>query len=137
MQYKDSSASRSEVKVKAAYMKNQNLTCIDYIHRETYEFVKRAESVCVDYITVHGRTRKQKSTEPVNFEGIKLVKESVSMPVFANGSIFSNADAEEMYDKTGVDGVMSARGLLQNPAFFSGYEYTPWECIEVCNPCPM
>ncbi|CDH59923.1 trna-dihydrouridine(20a 20b) synthase [Lichtheimia corymbifera JMRC:FSU:9682] len=98
--------------------------------RETYEFVKRAESVCVDYITVHGRTRKQKSTEPVNFEGIKLVKESVSMPVFANGSIFSNADAEEMYEKTGVDGVMSARGLLQNPAFFSGYEYTPWECIE-------
>lgn len=82
---------------------------------------------------MHGRTRKQKSTEPVNFEGIKLMKESVSMPVFANGSIFSNADAEEMYEKTGVDGVMSARGLLQNPAFFSGYEYTPWECIEVCN----
>lgn len=82
---------------------------------------------------MHGRTRNQKSTEPVNFEGIKLVKESVSMPVFANGSIFSNADAEEMYEKTGVDGVMSARGLLQNPAFFSGYEYTPWECIEVCS----
>ncbi|KAI9317038.1 hypothetical protein BX666DRAFT_2019105 [Dichotomocladium elegans] len=98
--------------------------------RETYEFVKRAESVGVDYITVHGRTRRQKSTEPVNFEGIKLVKESVSMPVLANGSLFTMDDVEEMYEKTGVDGVMSARGLLQNPAFFAGYDITPWECIE-------
>ncbi|CEP10693.1 hypothetical protein [Parasitella parasitica] len=98
--------------------------------RTTYEFVKRAESVGVDFLTVHGRTRLQKSTEPVNFEGIKLVKESVGMPVIANGSIFSLKDADEMYEKTGVDGVMSARGLLQNPALFAGYDTTPWECIE-------
>ncbi|KAI9270690.1 hypothetical protein BDA99DRAFT_502465 [Phascolomyces articulosus] len=98
--------------------------------KETYEFVKRAESVGVDFLTVHGRTRKQKSTEPVNFEGIKLVKETASVPVIANGSIFSNKDAEEMYERTGVNGVMSARGLLQNPAFFAGYEVPPWECIE-------
>ncbi|KAG0163408.1 tRNA-dihydrouridine(20a/20b) synthase [NAD(P)+]-like protein [Apophysomyces sp. BC1034] len=98
--------------------------------KKTYEFVKRAESVGVDFLTVHGRTRHQKSTEAVNFEGIKLVKESVGMPVIANGSIFSMKDVDEMYEKTGVDGVMSARGLLQNPALFAGYESTPWECIE-------
>ncbi|KAF7732282.1 tRNA-dihydrouridine(20a/20b) synthase [NAD(P)+]-like protein [Apophysomyces ossiformis] len=98
--------------------------------KQTYEFVKRAESVGVDFLTVHGRTRYQKSTEPVNFDGIKLVKESVGVPVIANGSIFSLKDVEEMYEKTGVDGVMSARGLLQNPALFAGYESTPWECIE-------
>lgn len=80
---------------------------------------------------MHGRTRLQKSTEPVNFEGIKLVKESINVPVIANGSIFSLKDADEMYEKTGVDGVMSARGLLQNPALFAGYDVTPWECIEV------
>lgn len=100
-------------------------------HRTTYEFVKRAEAVGVDFLTVHGRTRLQKSTEPVNFEGIKLVKESINVPVIANGSIFSLKDADEMYEKTGVDGVMSARGLLQNPALFAGYETTPWECVEV------
>ncbi|CAO3642404.1 unnamed protein product [Mucor hiemalis] len=88
--------------------------------KTTYQFVKRAEFVGVDFLTVHGRTRHQKNTEPVNFEGIKLVKESVSMPVIANGSIFSTKDVNEMYEKTGVDGVMSARG----------YETTPWECIE-------
>ncbi|CAO3645447.1 unnamed protein product [Cunninghamella blakesleeana] len=98
--------------------------------KTTYEFVKRAESVGVDFLTVHGRTSKQKSTEPVNFDGIKLVKESIQVPVIANGGIFNMNDVNEMYEKTGVDGVMSARGLLQNPAFFAGYEQTPWECIE-------
>lgn len=99
--------------------------------RTTYEFVKRAEAVGVDFLTVHGRTRLQKNTESVNFEGIKLVKESINVPVIANGSIFSIKDVDEMYEKTGVDGVMSARGLLQNPALFAGHETTPWECIEV------
>ncbi|ORX45289.1 FMN-linked oxidoreductase [Hesseltinella vesiculosa] len=98
--------------------------------RKTYEFVKRAEAVGVDFLTVHGRTRSQKSTEPVNFEGIKLVKESIQVPVIANGGIFNLDDVNEMYERTGVDGVMSARGLLQNPAFFAGHQDTPWECIE-------
>ncbi|KAI8096798.1 uncharacterized protein BX664DRAFT_257959 [Halteromyces radiatus] len=98
--------------------------------KKTYEFVKRAESMGVDFLTVHGRTRWQKSTEPVNFEGIQLVKQSINVPVIANGGIFCQQDVDEMYEKTGVDGVMSARGLLRNPAFFAGYDYTPWECIE-------
>jgi tRNA-dihydrouridine synthase len=37
------------------------------------DFVRAAESAGVDFITVHGRTRKMKSTEPVDLEGIKLV----------------------------------------------------------------
>lgn len=100
-------------------------------NRETYEFVKRAESVGVEYITVHGRTKTQKNTEPANLDAIRFVKESASVPIIANGGVFSMADVEEIYSKTNVDGVMSARGLLRNPALFAGYEYTPWECIEV------
>jgi tRNA-dihydrouridine synthase len=100
-------------------------------NRETYEFIKRAESVGVEYITVHGRTKTQKNTEPANLDAIRFVKESASVPIIANGGIFSMTDVEEIYAKTNVDGVMSARGLLRNPALFAGYEYTPWECIEV------
>ncbi|KAJ1834429.1 tRNA dihydrouridine synthase [Coemansia sp. RSA 2706] len=98
--------------------------------RQTVELVRRAERMGIDWITIHGRTRHQKSTEPVDYEAIKLVKESVSMPVLANGGIFTLDDANEMYDKTGVVGAMSARGLLMNPALFAGHAYTPLECVE-------
>ena len=27
-------------------------------------------------------------------------------------------------------GVMAARGLLENPALYAGYEKTPWGCVE-------
>lgn len=125
-------------------------------NRETEEFVKRALSVGVDFITVHGRTRRQKSTEPVNLEGMKLVKEVSTVPVLANGDVFSVKDADDIVAATGVDGkkcgvftpilqesmafniifyilslgTMSARGILENPALFAGYDVTPWECIE-------
>ncbi|KAJ3279677.1 tRNA-dihydrouridine(20a/20b) synthase [NAD(P)+]-like protein [Borealophlyctis nickersoniae] len=97
---------------------------------KTVEYVRRAQSVGVDWITVHGRTRKMKSSEPVNLEAIKLVKEHGTVPIFANGDIFSLADAERTVEYTGVDGVMSARGLLENPALFSGYDSTPLECVK-------
>ncbi|GJJ67862.1 tRNA-dihydrouridine synthase 4 [Entomortierella parvispora] len=98
--------------------------------RETEEFVKRALSVGVDFITVHGRTKKMKSTEPVSLEGMKFVKEVSTVPVLANGDVFTMEDANRIVAATGVDGTMSARGILENPALYAGYEITPWECIE-------
>ncbi|KAF9283616.1 tRNA-dihydrouridine(20a/20b) synthase [NAD(P)+]-like protein [Linnemannia elongata] len=98
--------------------------------RETEEFVKRALSVGVDFITVHGRTRRQKSTEPVSLEGMKLVKEVSTVPVLANGDVFTMQDANDIVAATGVDGTMSARGILENPALYAGHTVTPWECIE-------
>lgn len=74
------------------------------IHRETEEFVKRALSVGVDFITVHGRTRRQKSTEPVSLDGMKLVKEVSTVPVLANGDVFTMQDANDIVTATGVDG---------------------------------
>ncbi|ORX97202.1 tRNA-dihydrouridine synthase [Basidiobolus meristosporus CBS 931.73] len=98
--------------------------------RQTVEFAKRAESVGVDFITVHGRTRRQKSSEPVNLEAIKLVKESASVPIVANGDIFSREDAEHIAEYTKVDGVMAARGILHNPALFAHEEVDPWDYIK-------
>ncbi|CAH1766380.1 3237_t:CDS:2 [Entrophospora sp. SA101] len=101
--------------------------------RKTLDFVKSAESIGLDFITVHGRTRKQKSSDPVNLEAIKLIKQDLQIPVIANGGIFTLKDAEEFYQSTKVDGVMSARGLLRNPTLFAnngdGKGYSSWEYV--------
>ena len=58
------------------------------------------------------------------------VKESVCVPVVANGDIFSLSDVEKVCQVTGVDGVMSARGMLENPAMYAGFECTPLQCVQ-------
>ena len=74
-----------------------------------------------DYITIHGRTCLNTSAgAPVSLEAIAMVKEAASIPVIGNGDIFSLAHAQTMIERTHVDGVMSARGLLQNPMLFTG-----------------
>lgn len=123
--------------VKAVKDKYGDLVCIETkirIHpdlRETVEFVKKVELSGVDFITVHGRTKNTRSSIPVDLEAIKLVKETVSVPVVANGDCFSLEQAFQIAEFTGVDGVMSARGILANPALFAGYKNTPWKAIEL------
>ena len=51
----------------------------------------------------------------VHWESIKIIKETVGIPVIYNGSIYSLQDANEAVKKTKCDGVMAARGLLANP----------------------
>lgn len=99
--------------------------------QETIDFVKKVELSGVDFITVHGRTKNTRSSIPVDLEAIKLVKQTVSVPVVANGDCFSLEQAYEIAEFTGVDGVMSARGILANPALFAGYKNTPWKAIEL------
>lgn len=66
-------------------------------------------------VSVHGRTRVQMYTGHANWDIIKEVKESVSIPVIGNGDVFSPEDARRMLDTTGVDGVMIGRAALGNP----------------------
>ena len=63
--------------------------------RRTVDLVRQLEAAGVAFITVHGRTCKQRSADPVDFEAIKLVVESVAIPVLANGDINSVADTGE------------------------------------------
>lgn len=48
----------------------------------------------------------------------------------ANGDVTSLSSAVQTRDATGVDGVMVARALLENPALFDGHDVTPKSCVE-------
>lgn len=64
-------------------------------------------------ITIHGRTRKQYYSGIAKYDMIKKVKESVSIPVIANGDITSIEKALSVLKETGVDGIMISRGALR------------------------
>jgi tRNA-dihydrouridine synthase 4 len=77
------------------------------IHRdlgETVEFVRRVERMGVDFISVHGRLKNQRSSTPPNLEAIALVKSTVRCPVVANGDVYSLEDIKKIVNVTKVDG---------------------------------
>lgn len=83
------------------------------------EVAKICESAGAAAITVHGRTRQQYYKPPVDYGIIRAVRESVSVPVIANGDIDSAEKAKKVMDITGCDLVMIGRATLGNPWIFS------------------
>lgn len=82
------------------------------------EFAKMAESKGISAITIHGRTRSEYYSGKSDLEIIKKVKESVKIPVIGNGDIIDEETAYQMFEKTGVDGIMIGRGSFGNPWIF-------------------
>lgn len=75
----------------------------------------------VDLITVHGRLIGEKFCRKPRWEPIAAAKKAVSIPVFANGGIFSVDDAKKCVEQSGADGVMVGRGAVEKP----------WLCGEI------
>lgn len=87
------------------------------------EFAKRMEDAGAQMITVHGRTRAQGYTGPAKWEWIRQVKQVLSIPVIANGDIFSVEAAVKCLEETGADGVMCSRGTLGYPFLVGEVDY--------------
>lgn len=71
--------------------------------RKTVDLCQKAESAGVSWITVHGRTSDERH-QPVHYDAIKTIKDSLSIPVIANGDIKTLRDVESIQNLTGVDG---------------------------------
>ena len=88
-------------------------------HDVAVEAARRLEAAGASAITVHGRTRAQMYSPPVDIDCIARVKAAVSVPVIGNGDIYTAQDAKNMFEITGCDLVMIGRGALGNPWLFA------------------
>jgi tRNA-dihydrouridine synthase B len=79
------------------------------------DFARRMQDAGAQMITIHGRTRAQGYSGTAKWDWIRRVKEVLSIPVIANGDIFSVESAVACLEQTGADGVMCSRGTLGYP----------------------
>ena len=95
-------------------------TRLGYTRKEmtAVKVAKMCEKYGVAAITIHGRYKEDYFTGKVDLDGIKLVKEAVSIPVIGNGDIVDSKSAKEMFEYTGVDGIMIGRAVLGAPWIF-------------------
>ena len=82
------------------------------------EFARAMEEAGVSAVAVHGRTRAQQYAGTANWDQIRAVKEALSIPVLANGDVFSPRDAVRILQYTGADAAMIGRGAFGNPWLF-------------------
>ena len=83
------------------------------------EFAKMCEKAGASAITVHGRTTSQGYAGKVDYETIKMVKQAVKIPVFANGDCRSKEDYYKILELTRADGVAIGRAAVGSPEIFS------------------
>lgn len=87
--------------------------------KNALECALAAEEGGADAVCIHGRTREDFYTPPVDLEIIADVKGALKIPVIGNGGIFSADDAMKMLLETKCDGLMIARGAVGNPFIFA------------------
>lgn len=68
-----------------------------------------------DELTVHARTKEEGYRPPAHWHWIAKIKDSITIPVTANGDIFSVADAKRCMEITGCKRLMIGRGALATP----------------------
>ena len=87
------------------------------------EYGQMMQEAGAEFITIHARTRSQMYSGQADWSKIKVLKENVDIPVFANGDIKSIEDAERCMELSAADGVAIGRGSLGDPTLIGRIEH--------------
>ncbi|AJC85724.1 tRNA dihydrouridine synthase [Campylobacter sp. RM16704] len=90
---------------------------IGYDKKEPIAIAKACENAGVDFISMHGRTRKQMYNGNSNYEAIALAKENIKIPLIANGDINAK-NANDVFMITNCDALMIGRASIGKPWIF-------------------
>jgi tRNA-dihydrouridine synthase B len=82
------------------------------------EVAKRMEDAGARALTIHCRTRSQGHNGEAEWHWIPKIKNVVDIPVVVNGGAYSAEETVRAFEETAADGVMIARGAIQNPWIF-------------------
>ncbi len=92
---------------------------IDESHINAVECALAAEAAGADFVTVHGRTRKQMYSGKCDLEAIGNVKRALHIPLIASGDICDGESALNTLSLTGADAIMVGRAAIGAPFVFS------------------
>ena len=97
------------------------------------DLAERLQDCGIQALTIHGRTRSQMYTGNADWSLIGEVKSNprIHIPIIGNGDITSLQQADEAFDKYGVDAVMIGRATFGCPWFFSSRQLSLDEKIDV------
>ena len=90
----------------------------DHTRRNAVVIARMAQDIGIQSLAVHGRTRACMYEGNAEYETIRAVKQSVAIPVFANGDIDSAHKAKKVLEETGADGLMIGRSAQGRPWIF-------------------
>ena len=83
--------------------------------RTAVDWCRQLQDSGATLLTLHGRTREQRFSGKADWQAIASVKQALSIPVIANGDVYSPDDALRCFEATGADGVMVGRGTMGAP----------------------
>ena len=89
---------------------------------QAVQFAQGCESSGAAALFVHGRTRSQENYGEVSYSAIRAVKQAVKIPVIGSGNVLNPLLAKKMFNETGCDGVLVAKGSFGNPFIYSEIE---------------
>ncbi len=92
-------------------------------NKNALKIARIAEDAGIAMLTLHGRTRADGYTGDAEYDMIAAVKQSVSIPVVANGDITTPEKAKFVLDYTGADAVMIGRAAQGRPWIFREIEH--------------